>query len=114
MKRLRTVNGVKHIEFFNRRDFEDKVQEAVTQHRATLITRLLNGLNEYLDYKFHLRVDTETAENIKEKLLSLKQQAVPIEECEDVVNELLQKDVFVLTCSSYYEEIDERIRYGLK
>ena len=114
MKRLRTVNGVKHLQFLNRRDFEDKVQEAVTQHRATLISRLMNGLNDYLEYKFKIRVDEETAENIKEKLMTLKHQAVPIEECQPIVDELLQKDTCVLTSSSYYETIDERIRYGLK
>jgi hypothetical protein len=114
MKRLRTVNGVKHLQFFNRRDFEDKVQEAITQHRATLIARLLNGLNEYLEYKFQIRVDEETAENIKEKLLTLKHQAVPIDECQPVIEELLTKDMYVLSSAHYYETIDERIRYGLK
>jgi DNA phosphorothioation-dependent restriction protein DptG len=114
MKRLRTVNGVKHIQFFNRRDFEDKVQEAVTQHRATLIARLLGGLNEYMEYRFRMRVNEETAENIREKLMTLKHQAVPIEECQPVVDELLQKDLCVLSSAAHYETIDERIRYGLK
>jgi hypothetical protein len=114
MKRLRTVNGVKQIQFFNRQDFEDKVQEAVTQHRATLINRLLSGLNDYMEYKFHMRVDEQTADQIKERLLTLKHQAVPIEECQSIVDELLKNDNCVLSSSNHYETIDERIRYGLK
>jgi hypothetical protein len=113
MKRLRTVNGVKYIQFFNRHDFEDKVQEAVTEHRAALITRLLNGLNEYIEYKFNQRVHPEQAEKIRETLVTLKHQAVSIEECEPIIEELLKNDLCVLSSSPYYGEIDERIRTGL-
>jgi len=113
MKRLRTVNGVKYIQYLNRSDFEDKVQEAVTEHRATLIGRLLNGLNEYVEYKFNLRVAPEQAEKIKEKLMTLKHQAVAIEDCTPIVEQLLKKDICVLSSSDYYKQIDERIKYGL-
>lgn len=113
MKRLRTVNGVKYIQFYNRNDFEDKIQNAVTEHRATLITRLLNGLNEYVEYKFHKRVDAERAEKIKERLTSLKHQAVSMEACEPIITQLLKCDLYVLSSTPYYEEIDERIKYGL-
>jgi hypothetical protein len=114
MKRIRTVNGVKYLQFYNHTDFQDKVQEAVTEHRATLINRLLNGLSEYVDYKFNQRVDTQTAEKIKERLVTLKHQAVSIEDCEPIVAELLKSDLYVLSSLPYYEEIDERIRFGLE
>ncbi|HYC84087.1 MAG TPA: hypothetical protein VEB86_02650 [Chryseosolibacter sp.] len=114
MKRLRTVNGVRYIQYVNRQDLEDKVQEAVTQHRATLITRLLNGLNEYVEYKFNQRVDETRAERIREKLMTLKHQAVSIDDCSPIIEQLLKKDICVLTTSGYYIEIDERIRYSLE
>lgn len=111
MKRLRTVNGVRYIQYVNRQDFEDKVQEAVTQHRATLITRLLAGLNEYLEYRFQKRVGKTDQEVIRENLMTLKHQAVPMENCEPVIEGLLKKDVYILGSSTYYNEIDERIRH---
>jgi hypothetical protein len=113
MKRLRTVNGVKYIQYVTRPDLEDKVQEAVTEHRATLIGRLLNGLAEYVQYRFNHRVDEAQAEKIREKLLTLKHQAVAIEDCTPIVEQLLKKDICVLSSSEYYKEIDERIRFGL-
>ena len=113
MKRIKTVNGVKYIQFYNRADFQDRVQEAVTQHRATLINRLLGGLNEYVDYKFNEKVDHDRAEKIKERLLSLRNQAVSIDECEPVVTQLMKTDLYILSTLPYYAEIDESIKGGL-
>ena len=114
MKRLRTVNGVKYIQYRNRSEFEDKVQEAMTEHRKTLITRLMNGLNDYIDYRFHQRIDEKKADKIKDSLLTLRNQAVPLEDCEPIVEELMKKDLKVLSSSEFYNEIDGRIEELLK
>ena len=74
----------------------------------------MNGLNEYIDYRFHQRVDEKRADKIKDSLLTLKNQAVPLEDCEPIVEELIRKDLKVLSSSEFYTEIDGRIEALLK
>lgn len=45
---------------------------------AVLLTRLLSELSTYLDYKFHCKPNRDTLDNIKGRLVSLKDSYVDL------------------------------------
>jgi hypothetical protein len=113
MKRIRTVNGVKEITYYNEIEMVQKIREVISAHRETLITRLVSDLAVYIDYKFHAKPDTKDLENIKEKLYSLKNTLVHQDEYPNIFNDCLTQEVTYINSSPFYQEIDERIKYVL-
>lgn len=113
MKRLKTANGFKFINTDKRTEIEDQVQVLVTQHRAKLIDGILGGLPQYVDFRFHVKIDSVQQEKLKELLLTLKQYAVSIDDCEPIVEELIKKETAVVKTQEFYYEIDQKIKYQL-
>jgi hypothetical protein len=113
MKRIKTVNGFKFINSTKREEVEDQVQAIVTQHRAALINGILGGLPQYVDFKFHIKLDAVQRARLTERLMDLKRNAVSIEDCEPFVEDLLKKEEAIVPSSPFYMEIDRDIQHQL-
>ncbi|MFZ6013667.1 MAG: hypothetical protein ACOYXT_25230 [Bacteroidota bacterium] len=113
MKKIRTVNGVKQLNYYNDNELLQRIRETLTDHRATLINMLLGGLHDYVDYKFHQKIDKTQADRITERLLSLKNSPVVLDGHEAVIEQLMKTDFAMLNNATFYEEIDTSIQYSL-
>jgi hypothetical protein len=113
MKRLRTVNGFKYIATNKRKEIEDQVQALVTMHKARLIENVLIGIPQYVDYKFHQKINSVQKEELTRTLKQLQKEAVSIDDCEPLVEELMQKEEAVVESTPFYYEIDQKIKHQL-
>jgi hypothetical protein len=84
-----------------------QLKEIIKEHRALIITRLLNDLPTYFDYKFEVKVNKDLLLKIKNDLLDLKNGNVDLKAYNNVVQQLLNRAVVHLTNEPFYKEIDE-------
>lgn len=114
MKTLRTISGIKRIESTDKEVTMLQVREILNEQRKVLITRLLNDLYTYIDYRFSVKADPEQLEHIKEKLNSLKNYAVDLTHYSSVLEHVLEHDKTYLNTEPFYKEIDANISWYLK
>ena len=85
-----------------------QLKEVIKEHRAIIITRLIGDLPTYLDYKFQLTKPTrKQLDEVKDKLLSLKNDPVQLPHYDSVVQQLQARAVIHLTNEPFYAEIDD-------
>ena len=84
-----------------------QLKEIIKEHRALVITRLINDLRTYLDYKFEMKPNKDSLMNCKEALLSLRDSSVDLKVYDNIVQQLLNRAVVHLTNEPFYKEIDE-------
>ena|SRR5258705_9901021 len=84
-----------------------QLKDIIKEHRALVITRLINDLPIYLHYKFEVKANKELQMKIKEELLSLKDGSVDLKVYDTIVQQLLNSAVVHLTNEPFYKEIDE-------
>ena len=84
-----------------------QLKEIIKEHRALIITRLINDLRTYLDYKFEMKPNKDSLMNCKEALLSLRDSNVDLKVYDNIVQQLLNRAVIHLTNEPFYKEIDE-------
>jgi len=86
-----------------------QLKEIIKEHRALIITRLINDLRTYLDYKFHSRPNRDQLLQIKDKLLSLQDNEVNLMKYQSVINQLDNNEAIRLTNEPFLSEIDESV-----
>ena len=84
-----------------------QLKEIIREHRTLVITRLLNDLTTYLDYKFEVKPNKESLMKAKEQLIALKNGSVDLNTYNNIVQQLLNRAVVHLTNEPFYKEIDE-------
>lgn len=85
-----------------------QLKEVIKEHRAIIVTRLIGDLPTYLDYKFQLTKPTrKQLDDVKDKLLSLKNDPVQLSNYDSIVQQLQSRAVVHLTNEPFYIEIDE-------
>ena len=84
-----------------------QLKEIIGEHRTLVITRLLNDLPTYLDYKFEVKPNKESLMKAKEQLIALKNGSVDLNTYNNIVQQLLNRAVVHLTNEPFYKEIDE-------
>jgi hypothetical protein len=109
MKILRTLNGVKRIEDSDPNVMLLKVRQILDEQRNGLITRLINDLGAYIDYKFKIRPDVRQLESIKEKLFALKNSGLDLEKYDSLLQHVIHHDATYVNAEPFYREIDESI-----
>jgi hypothetical protein len=113
MKILRTLTGVKRIEESDPNVMLLKVRQILDEQRNGLITRLVNDLGSYIDYKFRIRPDARQLETIKEKLYSLKNSGLDLEKYDALLQHVIKHDSTYINAEPFYKEIDESISWQL-
>ena len=114
MKRIRTVNGVIPIEELGEQFILEKTREIVTEHRATLIKRLLTGLEDYILYKFQRKPTVRQLEEIRDRMLILKSSNVNMDDHRQITSDVTSKELTIVTNANFYSEIDQGIQWYLK
>jgi hypothetical protein len=109
MKILRTLSGVKRIEDSNPNVMLLKVRQILDEQRNGLITRLINDLGAYIDYKFKIKADARQLESIKEKLFALKNSGLDLEKYDSLLQHVIHHDSTYVNAEPFYKEIDENI-----
>jgi hypothetical protein len=113
MKILRTLNGVKRIEDSDPNIMLLKVRQILDEQRNELITRLVNDLGAYIDYKFQIRPDSRQLETIKERLFALKNSGLDLEKYDSLLQHVIHHDSTYINAEPFYREIDENIGWQL-
>lgn len=109
MKILRTLNGVKRIEDSDPNVMLLKVRQILDEQRNGLISRLMNDLAPYIDYKFQVRPDARQLDSIKEKLFALKNSGLDLEKYDALLQHVLHHESTYVNAEPFYKEIDESI-----
>jgi hypothetical protein len=109
MKTIRTATGIKRIEDCSDNIALIKIREILTDHRNTLINRLIVDLPTYASYRFNRKPDKDQINNIIDKLSSMKLLSVDLDKYDNVIQEILMHDSTHLNAEIFYREIDEVI-----
>jgi hypothetical protein len=113
MKSLKTANGVRRIEDSDVNVTLFKLREILHEHRSTLIARIVADPLAYTEYRFNCRPAAKQLENIKYRLLGLKETVLDLERYDSVVQHVLAHDVTSLNAEPFFKEIDVHINLEL-
>ena len=91
-----------------------QLREVLNQHQEILINRLLSDLPTYLNYRFNIKANNSELDEIKLKLVFLKNKNVNLAAFNDVVLQVQSKATTHLTNEPFYMEIDAVIRLYIK
>jgi hypothetical protein len=113
MKTVRTVLGTKRIEDVDHHVVLLQLRDILDAHRGTLISRLISDLPTYIDYKFHIKVNSKELETIKEKLSFLKNSSVDMDKYGFILESVMSRELTYVAAGPFYKEIDDNISWYL-
>jgi len=113
MKTVRTVLGTKKIEDVDHHLVLLQLRDILDAHRGTLISRLISDLPTYIDYKFHIKVNSKELETIKEKLSFLKNSSVDMDKYGFILESVMSRESTYVAAGPFYKEIDDNISWYL-
>ncbi len=91
-----------------------QLREVLNQHQEILINRLLSDLPTYLYYRFNVKANNAELDEIKVKLVYLKNKNVNLDAFDTIVREVMSKPTTHLTNEPFYAEIDAVIKLYIK
>src|SRR5688572_33329693 len=106
MKSIRIASTVKHIEESDQNVTLFRIQEILSEHRSTLIMRVLSDLPTYLQFKFYAKVDKGVHEILKDKLFELSNSKVNLDRYDDIVQDIKSSNSYRVPSHQFFEEID--------
>ncbi|CAN5231338.1 hypothetical protein BH09BAC3_BH09BAC3_21030 [soil metagenome] len=106
--------GFKKLDDSNSETLMHQLQEVLSQHQEILINRLLRDLPTYLDYRFHLKASKGELEEIREKLVFLKNKNVDLEMFGEVVSQVKSNATTHLSNELFYSGIDKLLQVYVK
>jgi hypothetical protein len=111
MKTVKTANGVRRIEDWNRHLVPIQLRTILQEHRATLIDKLIvGGLEAYIDYKFCVKTIPDQGRDIRESLQQLKEEGIDMALYGSIFDEIERRECIHLANGLFYIEIDRAIR----
>jgi hypothetical protein len=113
MKSIKTANGIKRIEECAESVALVKIREILTDHRNTLINRLILDLPVYLSYRFNIKCEKEQLQSITDRLYSLKHYPIDLDKYDALTQTILANVTTHLNTELFYKEIDQAIRSEL-
>lgn len=106
---IRIATGIRKIELSNENLATLQITDVLKQHRDTLINRLLSDLTTYINYQFRTPAKKDQLENIRARLLDLRNSAVGLAKYGFLVDEILANDTTYVRSETFYQEINEVI-----
>jgi hypothetical protein len=113
MKTVKTASGVKKIEECAAPVALLKIREILTDHRNTLINRLILDIPAYIGYRFNAKPSKEQLQSITEKLYSLKHSPIDPDKYDSLIQTILSNNSTHLSGEIFYKEIDTLIHWEL-
>ena len=108
-RNIRIATGMKKIELGNENMAMLQISDVFRQHREALISRLLSDLSTYINYKFTTPPKKEQLQQIRNKLLDLKNSNINIARYSAQINEVLANETTHVKSEPFYHEINEVI-----
>ena len=112
MKTTRTIRiatGSKKIELGNENMATLQITDVLKQHRDTLINSLLSDLTTYINYHFRTPPKKDQLQNIKNRLIDLRNSTISLTKYGQLVDEILANDTTYVRSEAFYLEINEVI-----
>jgi len=109
MRSIRIVSSVKHVEEFDQNITLFRIQEILSEHRSTLIMRVLSDLPTYLSFKFYAKVDKEHQALLKDKLFELANAKVNLDRYAEIVADIKNYESYKVPSLPFFIEIDALI-----
>jgi hypothetical protein len=109
MKRVRIVNGIKRIEDSDTNATLFRLRDVIMEHRAILISRVVNDLATYIDYKFRKRITSKQSESVKEHLYTLKNSNPDLDRYNMIIDHFFNHEITYIGTEPFLREIDETI-----
>lgn len=106
---IRIATGIKKIELGNENMVTFQITDVLKQHRDTLINSLLTDLTTYITYHFRTPPKKEQLDQIRARLLDLRNSAVGLAKYGFLVEEILANDTTYVRSEPFYHEINEVI-----
>jgi hypothetical protein len=106
MKSVRIASTVKHIEEADHNVTLFRIQEILSEHRSTLIMRILSDLPTYLQFKFYTKVDKDQQGLIRDKLFQLSNSKINLDRYNEIVQEIKNNINYRVPSQEFFKEID--------
>src|SRR5687768_14815612 len=106
MKSVRIASSIKLIEQSDHNVTLFRIQEILSEHRSTLIMRILSDLPTYLQFKFYARVDKNVQGILRDKLFELANSKVNLDRYDDIVQDIKSSSSYRVPSRQFFEEID--------
>lgn len=114
MKMVRTASGVRRIEPCAEAVAIIRVREILMDHRSTLISRVISDLATYVEYKFKTKLSKEQAQEITDRLTSVKHSMLDIDRYDSIIRNILQSEKSYVNSEPFYKEMDEVISWYIR
>lgn len=109
LRNIRIATGVKKIELGNGNIASLQIADVLKQHRDALITSLLSDLVTYINYQFSVPAKKEQLQNIRNRLLDLRNSNISIAKYGFLVDEVIANETTYIRSEAFYQEINEAI-----
>jgi hypothetical protein len=106
MKSIRIASSVKYIEQADPNVTLFRIQEILSEHRSTLIMRVLGDLPTYLQFKFYANVDKGVHGILRDKLSELANAKVNLDHYDDIVQDIKTSSSYRVPSHQFFQEID--------
>jgi hypothetical protein len=107
MKSVRiAINTVRHIDEADSQVTLFRIQEILSEHRATLIEGVLYNLPAYLGFKLYTKIDKDFQRVLRDKLLELSHARVNLDRYGEVVEDIKRNDNYKVPAQPFFIEID--------
>jgi hypothetical protein len=113
MKTIKTASGVKRIPPCGEDATLSRIREILSDHRKSLINRLILDLPTYTDYRFNTKPSKEQAPLIIDRLYTLKHSPVDLTKYDTLVQKIMENENTHLDAELFYKEIDAAIGWEL-
>ncbi len=114
MKTIKTGTGLKRIEDQDPEFISLQLRVILQEHRTNLIDALINsGLDRYIDYKFNRKVSGTLLDQLKARLVSIKNGGISMIRYQPLLDSVMKYDFVQLTNTLFFEEIDTKLRERL-
>lgn len=106
---IRIATGIKKIELGNENMATLQITDVLKQHRDTLINSMLSDLTTYINYHFRTPPKKDQLQNIKNRLIDLRNSNVSLTKYGHLVDEILSNETTYVKSEPFYLEINEVI-----
>ena len=106
---IRIATGIRKIELGNENIATLQITDVLKQHRDALINSLLSDLTTYINYQFRTPAKKEQLQNIRARLLDLRNSAIGLAKYGLLVDEILANETTYIRSEPFYQEINEVI-----
>lgn len=106
---IRIANGIKKIELGNENMAMLQIGDVLKEHRQILINSMLSDLPSYIRYQFKTPATKDQLQNIRNRLLDLKNSAISLARYSETIADVLANETTYVKSEPFYLEINEVI-----